>query len=332
MREGTLSQSEIDALLSQGQAAFDRKKTTPATEKTALPYNFRKQKKFNKSQFVVLERIHKRFLRNLEVTLTNLLNSPVMATLAAVTELTYSDCSASFSSPTCLYSLDINHGSEKFLLEVGPNLAFFVIDKILGGNGDSDTELTRELSLIEERIMHRVVTLLIEDLTTAWDKIDEFNIEIDGFYPQSDYVQTIAPTDSVILVAVDIRNAEKVLGYLNLCFPCSALELLLQGYERSTDLQRLSSQENTEDRRNLEHQMRHSILPVRAILGETEMKVREVLRLKEGDVLFLHSEVNQPIDVLVGDLRLYKGLPLKKDKSITVKIEEVVRLDHPPQK
>ena len=78
--------------------------------------------------------------------------------------------------------------------------------------------------------------------------------------------------------------------------------------------------------------MRHSILPVRAILGETEMKVREVLRLKEGDVLFLHSEVNQPIDVLVGDLRLYKGLPLKKDKSMTVKIEEVVRLDHPPQK
>jgi len=331
MPKEALSQGEIDALLSQSQADVEDASDKPAIrEKAVFSYNFRRQKKFNKSQFVVLERIHKRFLRNFEVTLTNLLNAPVMATLAAITELVYTDCTDSFSSPTCLYSLSINDSTGKFLLEVGPNLAFFVIDKILGGKGEGDSEMKRELSLIEERIMHRVVTLLNGALTDAWDEIDEFKIEIDGFYAQSDYVQTINPTDSVILISIDVRNAEKVLGYMNLCLPCSVLEVLLQSYERSTNLQKLSNNENTETRRDIEYQMRNSVLPVRAILGETSMLVHDLLNLRVGDILFLHSEVNQPIDILVGNLKLYKGFPLKKENSMTVRIENIIRQNSLP--
>ena len=76
---------------------------------------------------------------------------------------------------------------------------------------------------------------------------------------------------------------------------------------------------------NAEFQMRNSVLPVRAILGETSMIVQDVLNLRKGDILFLQSEVNQPIDVHVGNLKLYQGFPLKKENSMTIRIENIIR-------
>ncbi len=163
MAQEALSQSEIDALLSQTQLVDEdggEERSVAVKEKAVFSFNFRKQKKFNKSQFVLLESIHKKFLRNFEITMTNLLNRPLMTTLAAASELTFGDCMETFSSPTCLYVLNIDDGKGKFLLEIDPNFAFYVIDKILGGGAKDSTTMDRELSLIEERIMHRVVNML----------------------------------------------------------------------------------------------------------------------------------------------------------------------------
>ncbi|MFQ5750925.1 MAG: flagellar motor switch protein FliM [bacterium] len=326
MSKEALSQSEIDALLSQTQAKQDNQNEAVTTKgKAVFAYNFRKQKKFNKSQFVLLEGIHKRFLRNIEVTLTNLLNTPVMATLAAATELTYNDCTDSFSSPTCLYLLNINDGMGKFLLEIDPKFAFFVIDKILGGSGKEMNAMDRELSLIEEKIMFRVVKLLNQDLKEAWDRIDSFKIEIEGFYAQPDYVQVIGNMDAVILISMDVRKAENVLGYLNFCIPSDILERLLEKYDRTSDRLQRTKQQYSDARKDIEHQISDAILPIKAILGETQMKVSELLNLRTGDIIFLHSEANKPIDIFVGDLKLYKGLPIKKENSMMVKISEIIR-------
>ena len=202
MAQDALSQSEIDALLTQTQNVEEdgEEQAVAVKEKAVFSFNFRKQKKFNKSQFVLLESIHKRFLRNFEITMTNLLNRPLLTTLAASSELTFGDCMESFSSPTCLYVLNINDGKGKFLLEIDPNFAFYVIDKILGGGAKDSTTMDRELSLIEERIMHRVVNLLRLDLKNAWERVQSMNIELDGFYAQPDYVQVIAANETVIMV------------------------------------------------------------------------------------------------------------------------------------
>ena len=87
MATEALSQSEIDALMSQSQGRTGSEDDVGKKDKAVFTYNSRKQKKFNKNDFLLLESIHKRFLRNIEVTLTNILSTPVMATLAAATWL-----------------------------------------------------------------------------------------------------------------------------------------------------------------------------------------------------------------------------------------------------
>lgn len=331
MSKEALSQSEIDALLSQSQVNLESlkepKTAKEAREKTIFSYNFRKQKRFNKGQFVFLEGIHKRFLRNFEVTLTNLLSTPVIATLAAATELSFADCVESFASPTCLYVLNVNDGAGKFIVELDPNFAFFVIDKILGGSGKGSINMNRELSLIEENLMNRVVRQMNKDLEEAWDKVDTITIQTDGFYSQPDYLQSVSLTDTVILISMDIRNSERVLGYLNLCIPSNILELLLQKYDRASDRLHSAKDQNAEDRRKIEFRIQNSILPVKAVLGETSLTVKELLNVKRGDILFLHQPNHEPIDVVVGNLKLFKGFTVAKENIRTVQISRINRLN-----
>ncbi|MFQ5675752.1 MAG: flagellar motor switch protein FliM [bacterium] len=327
MAQDTLSQSEIDALLSQTQQVdeeTEEERTPVAKEKAVFSFNFRKQKKFNKSQFVLLESIHKRFLRNFEVTMTNLLNRPIIASLAAASELTFGDCLDSFSSPTCIYVLNLEGAKGKFILEIDPNFAFFVIDKILGGSGKDSTVMERELSLIEERIMHRVVSLLRKDLADAWERVHAMNFAIEGFYAQPDYVQVIGNTETVILVSMDVRGGDKVLGYLNLCLLSSSLEILLNKYDKTSDTLSRSPEQYHKDRQDIGYQVMKSVLPVKVVLGRTSMKIADLLNLENGDVIYLPSEMSRPVDVVVGNLSLFKALPVKKENTMAIQIEEII--------
>jgi len=324
MAKDSLSQNEIDALLSQSSKTEEEGESVGSKERTVISYNFRKQKKFNKGQFVLLESVHKRFLRNLEVTLTNLLNTPIMATLAAATELSFGDYTDSIASPTCLYLLSVNRDLGKFLLEIHPNFAFFVIDKILGGSGEKKLSIIRELSLIEEKIMYRVVNMLLQDLTRAWERILALTTKIEGFYAQSDYVQVIGNTESVILISMDIRKTDNSIGFLNLCLPSAVIESLFQKYDK-TEVDPSRTQDlNPGDKRNIEYQIRRSILPLRVVLGETKVLVRELLGMVEGDVILLPTEVNNPIDIFIGNLKMYKGYPIRKEKHFAVKISKKI--------
>lgn len=322
MATEALSQSEIDALLTQSQGG-ELDDDSSKKDKAVFTYNFRKQKKFNKNDFVLLESIHKRFLRNIEVTLTNILSTPIMATLAAATELSYSDCMDSFSSPTCIYILGINRNLGKFVLEVDPNFGFFVIDKILGGNAKEIRTMERELSLIEEKIMQRVVKFLNRDLMDAWARVETLEIDIEAFYAQPDYVQVISSTETVILVSMDIRSSDKTLGYVNLCLPSSVLEVLVLKYDNAADRQLVVSQ-SPDERKGIETSIMKSTLPLRVVLGHAHMNVHDLLNLDTGDIIYLHREAKKPVDVFIGDLRMYKAFPVRKDSSVAVKISEVV--------
>lgn len=327
MAQEALSQSEIDALLTQTQNVEEdggEEQPVPVKEKAVFSFNFRKQKKFNKSQFVLLESIHKRFLRNFEITLTNLLNRPLIATLAAASELSFGDCMESFSSPTCLYVLNVDDGKGKFLLEIDPNFAFFVIDKILGGGAKDSVTMDRELSLIEERIMHRVVSLIRLDLRNAWERVCSVEFEIEAFFAQPDYVQVIASSETVIMVSMDIRSGDKVLGYVNLCLPSTFLELMLHKYDTTSDSLSRSPEQYEIDQKDIGYQVMKSILPIKAVLGETEMNIKDVLNLEIGDVIYLPTEKNSPVDIFVGDLNLFKAMPVKKENTLAVKIDSII--------
>ncbi len=326
MTQDSLSQQEIDALLSQRVSKTEKKdKTTPALKKVAFCYNFRKQRRISKEQFVLLESIHKKFLRNLEATLTNLLNTAILANLAAATELSYGDFTDSMSSPACLFLLNLNKDVGKFLLELDPKFASYIIEKILGGSGRDISTLNRELSLIEEKIMSRVVNMLLLDLVKAWEKVVELDPKIEGFYAQSDFVQFIGKNESVILISIDLSKADNSIGFLNLCLPSALLESFFIKYDKKSVELKHTQVQDTQTKSSIEKRIRQAILPVKVVLGKTKISVSDLLHIEEDDVLLLQKEANNSVDVYIGNMKMYKGLPVNKENSLVVKISDIIR-------
>ncbi len=323
MSTEALSQNEIDALLAQSQSVSGAHEDSGKPGKSVFSYNFSKQRKFNKNDFISIEHIHKKFVRNIEISLTNVLNTPIMGTLAAATELSYGDCLDSFASPTCIYVLSINGNQGKFILEIDPNFVFFVIERILGGNSNEIHLMDRELSQIEERIMQRVVNFLLKDLVHAWARVEKLLVELDVFYAQPDYVQVVSKSEPVILVSMDMRTSEKNLGYLNLCLPGNVLDGLNLRGEKEADTRHVA-ESSPQDRRKLEQNVNNSILPLRVILGQTNMSVTDLLSLGSGDIINLDKEDGGVVDVYVGNLKMYKAIPSKKDNALTIQIAEVI--------
>ncbi len=60
-------------------------------------------------------------------------------------------------------------------------------------------------------------------------------------------------------------------------------------------------------------------------LGETDLTVSEFLSIKSGDVLFLQHSADEPIDIEIGNLRLFKGSTVKKDN---VRAVHIVKINH----
>lgn len=228
MTKDHLTQHDIDEMLSKlPVVAQDVEPREEKLDKTVFQYNFKSQKKLNRGQILLIENLHKRFLRNIEASLTNLLNIPIITNLIAATELSFSQFSESVASPTCLYLLNVSPGGGKVLMEIDSKFAFVVIDKVLGGSSTIEPNIDRELSLIEERVMYRVINVLLRDLEEAWEIVEHVKFSIEGFYSQADYLHLTRGEERIALISVDIRGGEKNMGFINLCLPISALEAII---------------------------------------------------------------------------------------------------------
>lgn len=59
-------------------------------------------------------------------------------------------------------------------------------------------------------------------------------------------------------------------------------------------------------------------------MGETKIKVSEMLNLKNGDVIVLGQNINKPLDIVVGNNVKFRGLPGKEGNKMAVSIKDVL--------
>lgn len=322
MANENLSQKDIDVLLSEIHVSPERpQEVTETSDRTVFKYNFQSQKKIKKGHVLLLENIHKRFLRNIEGSLTNLLNIPVISELTTATEVRYKEFSGAISSPSCLFLLNVLPIQGHFVIEVELKFAFFVIDKVLGGSSNGDSPPNRELSLIEERIMHRAISLFLKDLEDAWEAVEPVKFEPEAFYAQSDYIQVIGAEERIFLVSVDIRG-DKEIGFINLCMPIAILEHLISKNHAEQPTSRFTRTEEDiiEDRTLVTQNIKNAKVLVKAILGQANVMMNDLMLMQPGDVICLDTKKGRPCDIVVENRRMYKGLPFKNENFVNIVI------------
>jgi flagellar motor switch protein FliM len=331
-----LSQEEVDALLSAvsaggesdlgvkpGEAAAAE---TPAdTDKTLSLYDFRRPDRVSKDQMRTLQNLHEGYARQFSTTLTNFLRTFVEIELVSVDQLTYSEFVMSISNPSCIYVFKMEPLEGNAILEINPSLVFFIIDRLFGGQG-KPSEQNRELTLIEQNVIHRIVERGLNDLKEIWEHVGIFSPKIETYETNPQFVQIAPPGETVILISLEVRM-QNASGLMSLCFPFMLLESVINNLSGASWMSSQSTA-TQETRTVLEHEIQSVDLPVSVLIGQTSLTVRDLLQLQRGDILALDKLYDSELLIQVGGKTKMGGksglIGRKKAAKITRIIEKEV--------
>lgn len=322
-----LSQDEVDLLLN---AVSKGEVDTPAPEPRApgerhdvMHYDFRRPERVSKEQLKGLQSLFEAFARELSIMLPPFLRQIVRADLVSIDQLTYDEFILSVARPTSLSIINMAPLEGNAVIELSPSIVFPIVDHILGGKGVSMAK-PRELTEIENRIVHRVMLMILDSLRRSWEQLIEFKLTV--VHQESDplIVQIVAGSEMVILVAYEIHIGESV-GAMNMCIPLMVLNPVLDQISQQTRFMRKMPQEVMErTRAQIERVVRKAQVPVDAILGRATLPLSELAKLQVGDVIQLDSDIRTPFCVEVGGIPRYRAVCGKRGEQSAIQLVEII--------
>ena len=319
-----LSQAEIDALLSTvTEDASDVEQVGGGPPRRVVLYDFKHPNLISKEQMRLLENIHENFSRNFGVFLSAQLRMIVEIELLAIDQLLYSEFVMSIAPPGVLYVMEMDEPAGEMIMELSPNLAIFIVEKLFGGKGTFSTSTSRAISAIEQKIMRRVVDRGIHELSSMWNPIAPVKMNITRYEDNPEFVQIIPSAEPVIVVSLQIKiHDNKTL--MNFCYPYSWLSDIIGRPDVQARLQFGSGEASEEERGLLKGHLLKASCPVRTTLGGTSITVQDFINLQIGDLLVLNEKPDGESTVLIKDKPVFKGIIGRRDKYRAVLITDVI--------
>lgn len=315
-----LTQEEVDALLSQEQGPEQIADNNKKRE--IRLYDFRHPDRVSKEQLKILRNIHDNFARLLATYLSNQLRTMIDIKPPTIEQVTYLEFTMSASDFTYMYIFDITNLDGQALLEVDPNLSFFIIDRLFGGTGTTIQRNEATPTIIERSVMNSVSERILEFLKEAWQHIDILQPNVLTFETNPQLV-TIAPASETMIVfnfPIIARNFE---FYILLCFPYFMLEPILKKLINTNYMSTLKKKPNETDTKNLYRTLENTFVKFSVEIDTTEILVKDFVNLEENDILVMKKRIYDPFKAKVQNVVKFSGAPCIFNKKYAFKVEHV---------
>ncbi|MFJ8266383.1 flagellar motor switch protein FliM [Peribacillus asahii] len=320
-----LSQSEIDALLSAlstGEMDAEELKKEEV-EKRVKVYDFKRALRFSKDQIRSLTRIHENFARLLTTYFSAQLRTYIHIAVASVDQLPYEEFVRSIPKMTILNVYEVPPLDGRIILEVNPNIAYAMMDRVLGGRGESVNKV-ENLTEIETKIMTSLFEKAFENLQEAWSTIVDIDPMMTDFEVNPQFLQLVSPNDTVIVISLNIQVGDTT-GMINMCIPHVVLEPIIPNLSAHYWMQTSQKERSPEEMAMLEKRITHSDMSIAAELGETSITIHDFLQLDVGDVIELNQPIDAPLTVKIGDVPKFYGQPGKVGKKLAIQILDILK-------
>ena len=305
-----LSQSEVDALLaavSEGEVETGDSSGGTNDDRVVVVYDLTSQDRIIRGRLPQLDVIYEKFMRAFRVSLSSALRKIASLNHASTDFLKFGEFINTLPMPTCMSVLRFStlRGSALFVIE--SKLAYALVDSFFGGDDRPYSKVEgKDFTPIEISIIRKVVDLAIEDLEQAWESIHPIECSFVRTEVNPQFVGIVPPTDVVIASAFDVE-LENANGTITLVIPYSTIEPIKQ--KLSTGFQVESDQTDKKLWTSIiKNQLMETELDVKVNLGESEISLKELMSLKVGDVIPLDQDANGEFDVLIQEVKKYKGL------------------------
>ncbi|AXI39833.1 MAG: flagellar motor switch protein FliM [Bacillaceae bacterium] len=320
MSNEILSQSEIDALLSAlttGEMNVDELKKEEEAKKIKV-YDFKRALRFSKDQIRSITRVHENFARLLTTYFAAQLRTYVQITVTSVDQLPYEEFVRSIPKMTVLNVFELGTLDGRIIMEVNPNIAYAMMDRLMGGFGASMNKI-EQLTEIEMKIIASIFEKTLEHYREAWSTILDIEPCMQEFEVNPQFLQMVSPNDTVVVISLNTQVGEAS-GMINLCIPHVVLEPIIPKLSVHYWMQSERKAQNSVETEVIKNRIKLAEVPVVAELGTSVVTVQEFLEMRVGDMIRLDQSTSDPLVIKVGDVPKFFGQPGKKNKKLAVQI------------
>jgi len=319
-----LSQNEIDALLaalSSGEMDAEELKKEE-TQKKVRAYDFKRAVRFSKDHLRSLTRIHENFARYLTTYFSAQLRTFVQINVVQVEQLPYDEFIRSIPKMTILNIFEADPLEGRMVLEVHPNVAYAMLDRMLGGQGAAPTKINA-LTEIETIVMERIFNRAFDSLQEAWKTVIDLQPRLEALETNPQFMQIVSPNETIALISLSTKIGDTT-GMINLCIPHVVIEPIMPRLSVHSFFVSQKKTRAPEEVDILSKRVSKAKLPIVAELGNSALTIREFLGLSVGDVIALNKPVDEGLQIKVGDKLKFIGSPGTIRERIAVQIDEIV--------
>jgi flagellar motor switch protein FliM len=319
-----LSQNEIDALLaalSSGEMDAEELKKEE-TQRKIRSYDFKRAVRFSKDHIRSLTRIHENFARYLTTYFSAQLRTFVQINVVQVEQLPYDEFIRSIPKMTILNIFEAEPLEGRMVMEVHPNVAYAMLDRLLGGVGISPSKINA-LTEIETIVMERIFSKAFDSLQEAWKTVVDLQPRLEALETNPQFMQIVSPNETIALISLSTKIGDTT-GMINLCIPHVVIEPIMPRLSVHSWFVSQKKSRAPEEVEALQFRLNQAKLPFVAELGSSHITVHEFLNLSVGDVIALQKPVNEPLKIRIGDKYKYTGSPGTVRGKMAVQINEPV--------
>ena len=325
-----LSQSEVDALLAavsdgevqtgeNGGGAAAGNGNVKVDDKKVVSYDLTSQDRIIRGRLPQLEVIYEKFMRAFRVSLSSSLRKIASISLTSTEFLKFGEFINTLPMPTCMSVLRFVNLRGSALMVIESKLAYALVDSFFGGAERPFTKIDgKEFTPIELSIVRKVVELAISDLEQAWASVEKIGCSFVRTEQNPQFVGIVPPTDVVIASTFDVE-LENATGTISMVVPYATIEPIKQ--KLSSGFQVESDQTDKKLwTAIIKEQLLDTSLDIKVNLGETEIRLSDLMELKIGDVIPLTQDATGELDLQIESVKKFKGYYGNHHGTVAVQI------------
>ena len=307
--EKILSQDEVDALL-RGVTDGEVETEAPEVEELTdgpVPYDLGNQEWVVRGRMPTLDVIHQQFSRLYRLVLSDVLRKSIEVTVTNQSVLKFGEFTKRLPVPAYLQIISMEPLRGTAMIATDAATVYLLVDHFFGGTGQTHVKPEgQDFTLIEQRVMRKVMSMGVNELQKAWEPVQKLTIKPVRAEMNPQLASIVLPSDIVIVVTLGIELGNSV-GDVHLCIPYAMLEPMRERLQVSfqTDFYEV----DLSWIKRFSYRLHEAPVELSVCLGETELSVEEFMEFAVGDVITLNQSTTEPLIGTVEGVPKFLGFP-----------------------
>lgn len=287
-------------------------------------YNFWSPARFSKEQMRAVELVHEDLCERLTTSLPTFLRTNVRPHLIHMEQGRFHDFVKDFPPNTLFHLISLSPLPGHMVLTMSLNVSYLILEQRLGGKIEGRfTE--HALTEIDQSLLRGLVEHMFGDIKGAWSKVVSLEPSLEDSTVNQHWVQMMMGNERVVLLTVELV-IQGVTGTLSIFIPFNTLKPITNVLNPHIWIAgRKEQQQDPAARQTALQTMMKAVVPIKVLLGNADVSMKDLMSLTVGDVIELENSVADPLVVQVANKKQFYARVGKSRKQLGIQICGVYR-------